>query len=74
MSNSVPLKIPSPDFEFDPQLAPHVLVAEELAQVEQRLTQLLGSREPLLTEIGHYLIDAGGKRARPGVALLVFRA
>jgi octaprenyl-diphosphate synthase len=74
LSNFVPLKTPSPDFEFDPQLAPHILVAEELIQVEQRLAKLLGSREPLLTEIGHYLIDAGGKRARPGVALLVFRA
>ena len=65
---------PSSDPQFDPRLAPHALVGEELAQVEQRLATLLDSREPLLSEIGHYLIDAGGKRARPGVALLVFRA
>ncbi len=65
---------PSPDSQFDPRLAPHILVGEELAQVEQRLATLLDSREPLLSEIGHYLIDAGGKRARPGVTLLVFRA
>lgn len=65
---------PSSDPQFDSRLAPHALVGEELAQVEQRLATLLDSREPLLSEIGHYLIDAGGKRARPGVALLVFRA
>ncbi|HKA54056.1 MAG TPA: polyprenyl synthetase family protein [Candidatus Binatia bacterium] len=46
----------------------------ELEQVERRLRSLLHSREPLLNEIGHYLIGAGGKRARPAVALLVFRA
>lgn len=62
--------IPSPDSP----LAPHVLVAAELEQVEKRLSTILHSREPLLNEIGHYLIDAGGKRARPGVALMVFRA
>jgi octaprenyl-diphosphate synthase len=54
--------------------APHLLVITELEQVEQRLSTLLYSREPLLNEIGRYLIDAGGKRARPAVALLVFRA
>jgi octaprenyl-diphosphate synthase len=55
-------------------LAPHLLVAAELERVEQRLAGLLLSREPLLNEIGHYLISAGGKRVRPAVALLVFRA
>jgi len=35
---------------------------------------LLHSREPLLNEIGHYLISAGGKRVRPVVTLLIFRA
>ena len=54
--------------------APHLLVTAELEQVERRLRSLLHSREPLLNEIGHYLIGAGGKRARPAVALLVFRA
>lgn len=59
---------------LDSPLAPYVLVAAELEQVEKRLVTILHSREPLLNEIGHYLIDAGGKRARPGVALMVFRA
>jgi octaprenyl-diphosphate synthase len=57
-----------------PSPVPYALVATELGKVEQRLSNLLNSREPLLNEIGHYLIDAGGKRVRPMVALLTFRA
>ncbi|MCS6924459.1 MAG: polyprenyl synthetase family protein [Candidatus Binatia bacterium] len=53
---------------------PLALVATELKRVEQRLSSLLNSREPLLNEIGHYLIGAGGKRVRPVVAILTFRA
>lgn len=53
---------------------PLALVATELKRVEQRLASLLNSREPLLNEIGHYLIGAGGKRVRPMVVILTFRA
>ena len=49
-------------------------VAEELSAVERRIDEVLGSREPRITEIAHYLIEAGGKRVRPAVAMLVFRA
>ncbi len=49
-------------------------VADELAAVETRIAEVLCSREPRITEIAHYLIEAGGKRVRPAVALLVFRA
>lgn len=42
--------------------------------VERRLGELLRSREPLLTEISTYLVGSGGKRVRPAVSLLVFRA
>ena len=55
-------------------LSPHDLVAAELEQVEKRLAELLHSRESLLSDIGHYLVGAGGKRVRPAVALMVFRA
>ncbi|MBI3756630.1 MAG: polyprenyl synthetase family protein [Deltaproteobacteria bacterium] len=55
-------------------LAPHLLVTEELQHVEQQLVARIQSREPLLNEIGQYLINAGGKRARPAVVLLMFRA
>ncbi len=50
------------------------LLASDLTQVEQRIAEVLTSREPRLTEIADYLINAGGKRVRPAVALLMFRA
>lgn len=53
---------------------PHLLMAAELEHVERRLSSLLHSREPLLNEISQYLIEAGGKRVRPAVVLLMFRA
>ena len=60
---------------FSPAVsAPHLLVAAELERVEETLTHQMQSREPLLSEISDYLVSAGGKRARPAVALLVFRA
>jgi octaprenyl-diphosphate synthase len=50
------------------------LVRDELRLVEDRLAELLRCREPHLTDIATYLIGAGGKRVRPAVTLLVFRA
>jgi len=57
-----------------PPTPPSSLVGEELELVERRLTALLSSREARLTDIAAYLIGAGGKRVRPAVTLLVFRA
>jgi octaprenyl-diphosphate synthase len=45
-----------------------------MALVEERLLETLRSREERLTEIGLHLIGAGGKRIRPMVAMLVYRA
>ncbi len=50
------------------------LVNDDLALVEKRITEVITAREDRLTEIADYLINAGGKRIRPAVALLVFRA
>jgi octaprenyl-diphosphate synthase len=50
------------------------LVGEELRLVEERLNALLAAREPRLSDIARYLIGSGGKRVRPSVTLLVFRA
>ena len=50
------------------------LIADELAQVEEKMERLLTSREPLLSEVAQHLIRGGGKRVRPAVALLVFKA
>ncbi|OGS49232.1 MAG: hypothetical protein A3K68_05940 [Euryarchaeota archaeon RBG_16_68_13] len=49
-------------------------VAEELALVEARIRDSIVSGEPLLTDIAAYVIDAGGKRIRPIVTLLSFKA
>jgi octaprenyl-diphosphate synthase len=46
----------------------------ELEAVERRLGDVLASREPRMTEIADHLIGAGGKRVRPMVTLLAFRA
>jgi len=54
--------------------APILSVSQELELVEERLSTLIRSREPQLTEISDYLIDSGGKRVRPAVTLLAFRA
>jgi|SRR5581483_4910209 len=54
--------------------APLALIADELAEVERRIGELSSSREPQLTAIAAELIGAGGKRVRPALALLVFRA
>jgi len=50
------------------------LVNAELENVEKRIEEVIRSREPRLTDIADYLINAGGKRVRPAVAMLVFRA
>lgn len=50
------------------------LVSDDLALVEKRISEVISAREDRLTEIADYLINAGGKRIRPAVALLVFRA
>lgn len=50
------------------------LIATDLGRVERKITELLVSREPLLSEISRHLIGGGGKRVRPAVALLVFKA
>src|SRR3989337_2659715 len=49
-------------------------VHKELAEVERRIKESVRSGEPLLSEIASYVIESGGKRLRPTVALLAFRA
>ena len=51
-----------------------MLVTDELERVELRIADVIRSREPRLTQISDYLINAGGKRVRPAVSMLVFRA
>jgi geranylgeranyl pyrophosphate synthase len=55
-------------------LTPLAMVADELTRVEQRIYDLSLSREPKLHEIATGLLESGGKRVRPALTLLVFRA
>jgi geranylgeranyl pyrophosphate synthase len=55
-------------------LNPSRLVEADLAAVETKLSRLLDSKEPIIAEICHYLVDAGGKRLRPTFIMLVYRA
>lgn len=45
-------------------------VAKEFEAVNQAIIDQLESRIPMIGNIGHYIIDAGGKRLRPLLALL----
>src|SRR5436309_7815303 len=49
-------------------------VATELALVEARIRESIVTEEPLLHDIARYVIESGGKRIRPMVTLLAFRA
>jgi octaprenyl-diphosphate synthase len=49
-------------------------VQKELMLVEEQLRESVRSEQPLLTEISNYIITSGGKRMRPAVAILVFKA
>jgi octaprenyl-diphosphate synthase len=42
--------------------------------VEEQLRESVRSEQPLLTEISNYIITSGGKRMRPAVAILIFKA
>lgn len=55
-------------------VGPLGLIADEIAGVEQRIHELTWSHEGRLTQIANELIQSGGKRVRPALALLVFRA
>jgi geranylgeranyl pyrophosphate synthase len=55
-------------------LNPSRLVEADLAAVETKISRLLDSKEPIIAEICHYLVDAGGKRLRPTFIMLVYRA
>jgi len=47
-------------------------IQSELARVEELVMQNLETEIPLLTEVGQYILKAGGKRVRP--AMLLFAA
>ncbi|MBB3063048.1 polyprenyl synthetase family protein [Microbulbifer rhizosphaerae] len=52
----------------------HRVAAEDFTAVNQLIIDQLHSDVPLVENIGHYLVEAGGKRLRPLLVLLCSRA
>ncbi|MBB5210939.1 octaprenyl diphosphate synthase [Microbulbifer hydrolyticus] len=52
----------------------HQVAADDFAAVNQHILDQLHSDVPLVENIGHYLVEAGGKRLRPLLVLLCSRA
>ncbi|MGL6160092.1 octaprenyl diphosphate synthase [Microbulbifer sp.] len=52
----------------------HRVAADDFAAVNQLIIDQLHSDVPLVENIGHYLVEAGGKRLRPLLVLLCARA
>jgi len=50
------------------------LVANDMAVVDQVIQQRLSSDVPLVAQVAQYIIQAGGKRVRPALLLLVCQA
>ena len=50
-----------------------LLLEAEITQLDRLIVEQLQSRVDLVENIGHYITDAGGKRLRPLLALLVSR-
>ena len=49
-------------------------VSTDMISVDQFIIDQLHSRVPLVENIGHYIVDAGGKRLRPILVLLAARS
>lgn len=49
-------------------------IHRELEMVEEEIRRSVVSQQELLTEISMHVISSGGKRIRPGVVILAFRA
>jgi octaprenyl-diphosphate synthase len=52
----------------------HAIVADDFAALNQKVVSELYSQVPLIENIGHYIIEAGGKRMRPTLVLLCAKA
>lgn len=50
------------------------IIANDFASLNQSVIDRLASRVPLIESIGHYIVEAGGKRMRSTLALLAARA
>jgi len=47
------------------------IIAQDMREVDQVIAQRLDSGVPLVGQVSHYIISAGGKRLRPALLLLI---
>lgn len=52
----------------------YAVVADDFAAVNRFISARLNSNVPMIREVGDYIVDSGGKRLRPLVAMLAARA
>ena len=52
----------------------HAIVADDFAMLNRKVVEELHSQVPLIENIGHYIVEAGGKRMRPTLVLLCARS
>lgn len=57
-----------------PTVAPADPMAADMQRVDEVIRQRLSSEVPLVEQIGHYIVGAGGKRIRPRLVLLFAQA
>lgn len=56
------------------QWASELGLEEELASVERRMRELVDSSQKILTDVALHVVDSGGKRLRPSLAILAHRS
>ncbi|MCC7516466.1 MAG: polyprenyl synthetase family protein [Pseudomonadales bacterium] len=64
----------SPTFSRFSVLSFHQAVEQDFAAVNTLIIEQLHSRVALVENIGHYIVEAGGKRLRPLLVLLIARS
>lgn len=52
----------------------YALIQQDMSAVDAMIQQRLQSEVVLINQLGHYIINSGGKRLRPAIALLSARA
>lgn len=66
--------MPTASFASESRLHVDLLLADDMARVDELVRARLSSSVALIGEIGNYIIGAGGKRLRPKLVLLCARA
>ncbi|RZL53644.1 MAG: octaprenyl diphosphate synthase [Variovorax sp.] len=63
------MSVPAPD--ISPTSAVLALIADDMGEVDRVISERLDTGVPLISQVAHYIISAGGKRLRPALLLLM---